>query len=336
MAFTPQNTSTGVVYTNVVAGNGSGDALTTSSLAQFASTTSAELAGVISDETGSGLLVFGTTPTLTTPVLGAATATTINKVTITAPAAAAILTIANNKTLTCSNTLTFTGTDTSSVAFGAGGTVAYTGTDLSQFASTTSLVLKTLISDETGSGALVFANTPTLVTPVLGVASATSLATSAASPLLLTNGQLATIALTSQTVGGTTLTIPNFASVSDTFAFITLAQTFTNKRISPRSLSAASYTTNTGSSLNGDTQDIFLVTAQAGAIKFNNPSGTPTEGQKLWLSITDNGTARAITWDTAFEASTIPLPTTTVISTRMDMGFVWNVTSSKWRLVSVV
>lgn len=37
-------------------------ALTTGTLAQFASTTSAQLAGVISDETGSGSLVFNTSP----------------------------------------------------------------------------------------------------------------------------------------------------------------------------------------------------------------------------------------------------------------------------------
>ena len=36
----------------------------------MASTTSAQLAGVISDETGSGSLVFGTSPTLVTPALG--------------------------------------------------------------------------------------------------------------------------------------------------------------------------------------------------------------------------------------------------------------------------
>lgn len=49
-----------------------------SPLSQFASTTSAQLAGVISDETGSGALVFGTSPTLVTPVLGAATYTTLS------------------------------------------------------------------------------------------------------------------------------------------------------------------------------------------------------------------------------------------------------------------
>lgn len=94
--------------------------------------------------------------------------TTVNNVTITAPATGSTLTIVNGKTLTVSNTLTFTGTDSSSVAFGAGGTVAYTGSGLNQFAATTSAQLAGIISDETGTGALVFATSPTLVTPVLG------------------------------------------------------------------------------------------------------------------------------------------------------------------------
>lgn len=49
---------------------GGGDALTANPLSQFAATTSAQLAGVISDETGTGALVFATSPTLVTPVLG--------------------------------------------------------------------------------------------------------------------------------------------------------------------------------------------------------------------------------------------------------------------------
>ena len=40
--------------------------------------TSAELATACSNETGSGLLVFATTPTLTTPVIGAATGTSLS------------------------------------------------------------------------------------------------------------------------------------------------------------------------------------------------------------------------------------------------------------------
>jgi len=50
------------------AGAGGGDALKADPLSQFAATTSLQLAGVISDETGSGLLVFGTAPTIDAPV----------------------------------------------------------------------------------------------------------------------------------------------------------------------------------------------------------------------------------------------------------------------------
>lgn len=125
--------------------------------------------------TGTGNYVKATSPTLTTPTLGVASATSINKVAITAPAVSSTLTIADGKTLTASNTLTFTGTDSSSVAFGAGGTVAYTGGTLAQFSSTTSSQLAGVISDETGSGALVFATSPTLVTPVLGTPSSGTL-----------------------------------------------------------------------------------------------------------------------------------------------------------------
>jgi hypothetical protein len=45
-------------------------AATASGLSQFAATTSAQLAGVISDETGTGALVFANSPTLVTPALG--------------------------------------------------------------------------------------------------------------------------------------------------------------------------------------------------------------------------------------------------------------------------
>lgn len=47
-------------------------ALTSGNLSQFAATTSAQLLGVISDETGSGALVFGTSPSLATPTIAGA------------------------------------------------------------------------------------------------------------------------------------------------------------------------------------------------------------------------------------------------------------------------
>jgi hypothetical protein len=91
--------------------------VTTDKLSALAATTSAELAGVISDETGSGALVFASTPTLVTPVLGAATATTINGTTIPTSA-----------------------------------TLTKTSDNLSVFAATTSAQLAGVISDEIGTG----------------------------------------------------------------------------------------------------------------------------------------------------------------------------------------
>lgn len=75
-------------------------AMYSNNLSVFAATTSAQLAGVISDETGSGALVFGTSPTLTTPTLGVASATSINNLSLTPPATSATLTVSDGIELT--------------------------------------------------------------------------------------------------------------------------------------------------------------------------------------------------------------------------------------------
>lgn len=69
----------------------------------------------VTTSTGSGNVVLSNSPTLVTPVLGAATATTINNVTITANAAT--LTIASGKTLTANHSLTLAGTDSTTMTF---------------------------------------------------------------------------------------------------------------------------------------------------------------------------------------------------------------------------
>lgn len=58
-----------------------GDALVANPLSQFASTTSAQLAGVVSNETGSGSLAFATSPALVTPLLGTPTSGTLTNCT---------------------------------------------------------------------------------------------------------------------------------------------------------------------------------------------------------------------------------------------------------------
>jgi len=91
----------------------------------LATPSSANLAAAVTDETGSGALVFGTSPTLVTPTLGVAVATSINKIAITAPATSATLTIADSKTLTANNSLTLAGTDATTMTFpGTSATIA--------------------------------------------------------------------------------------------------------------------------------------------------------------------------------------------------------------------
>ena len=100
---------------------------------------SAELLAIMDDETGTGALVFANTPTLVTPVLGVATATSINKVAITAPTTSATLTLADGSTLVTSgaNSITLTSTGATNV------TLPTTGT-LATLAGTETLSAKTL------------------------------------------------------------------------------------------------------------------------------------------------------------------------------------------------
>ena len=66
----------------------------------------------VTTSTGTGSVVKATSPSLITPDLGVAVATTLNKVTVTAPATGATLTLADGATLTASATASVSGTNT--------------------------------------------------------------------------------------------------------------------------------------------------------------------------------------------------------------------------------
>jgi hypothetical protein len=193
-------------------GGGGGDALTSNPLSQFAATTSAQLAGVITNETGTGSLVFATSPTLVTPALGTPSSGTLTNCTglpfstgisglPTTRAGYGITDAAANGAITGSGltlatarlvgrttagtgapeeisigaNLTLSGGVLSATGGGGGGGDALVANPLSQFAATTSAQLAGVITNETGTGSLVFATSPTLVTPALGTPSSGTL-----------------------------------------------------------------------------------------------------------------------------------------------------------------
>jgi len=110
--------------------------------------------------------------------------------------------------------------------------------------------------------------------------------------------------------------------------------TLTNKRITSRIGTTTSSSTPTPT---GDSSDQYNVTALAAGATFAAPSGTPTDGQKLIIRIKDNGTAGTLAWNAIYRASSdLALPTTTVISKTMYLGFVYNSADTKWDLIALL
>jgi len=103
-------------------------------------------------------------------------------------------------------------------------------------------------------------------------------------------------------------------------------------RIGPRVQSVADAATVTP---NADTNDCVDITAIAQAFTIANASGTPANFQRLIIRIKDNGTARAITWDTAYVAGGVALPSITVLSKILTLTFMYNSANSlnKWQLI---
>lgn len=87
--------------------------------------------------------------------------------------------------------------------------------------------------------------------------------------------------------------------------------------------------------IDSDTYNRYTVTALAAAMTINAPTGTPVDGQNLIIRIKDNATARALTWNAAFRAIGVTLPTTTVISKTMYIGCTYNSADSKWDVIAV-
>ena len=129
-------------------------------------------------------------------------------------------------------------------------------------------------------------------------------------------------------------TLIDDASASEaltTLGIETATLTLTNKRITKR---VRSITSAAQPTINTDNCDYVDITALATNVTSMtaNLSGTPTIGQTLWISIV--GTAqRTIAWGNKFEGKLLPEKVDN--GKRLDVGFIWNAVTSKWRCVAV-
>lgn len=183
----------------------------------------------------------------------------------------------------------------------------------------------------TGTGNVVLSTSPSLVTPLLGTPTSGNFSTGTFTWPTFNQNTSGTasnvtgiVAIANGGTGASTLagaSIPTYTSTV----------TLTNKRITLRSVTTTSSAT---PAINTDITDVYGLTAQAVDITSVTPSGTPTDGQRLMVYIVGTA-ARAISWGASFESSTTILPTTTVSTNRLDVGFIWNTATSKWRCVAV-
>lgn len=180
---------------------------------------SANLLAAVSDETGSGALVFATSPTLVTPVLGTPASGTLTNCTLPV------------------------------------GGITGLGTGIATFLATPSSAnLLAAVTDETGSGSLVFGTSPTLSTPALS------------GPTFSTSATV-TAGTNAQGQGALTSDINVVTTTSANPSGVTLPTATTGRRVSV---------------INRGTNPINVYPASGGAINglgTNNPISVPVNSQ---------------------------------------------------------
>ena len=84
-----------------------------------------------------------------------------------------------------------------------------------------------------------------------------------------------------------------------------------------------------------DSDDMVVITAQAVPLSLANPTGTWSQGKDLLIRIKDDGTSRAISYDTGYRPIGVSLPTFTTSNKTIYLGIVYNSDASKWDVIGV-
>lgn len=329
-------------------------ALTSNKLSAFAATTSSELAGVISDETGSGSLVFGTSPTISgvtitsTANISANTTFTGTQIlvdngngadeggeirlsaattnsTLSGPI---VIDIYQNRIRFFENGGTNRGAyiDLTAATAGAGSNLlAGVGVGTTNLTQTSNGSTVTVFSD-TGTDAIILASNSTTA----GILTAETQTIGGVKTFVSNTTFSANITITGAiTANGSVGTAGQVLASNATATYWATLQT-----IQPRVVTTASATSIT---MNADTTDIaYMNNAQAaGTFTVNAPTGTLVNGQKLMLKLTSTN-IQTFAWNAIFAGSTdASLPTASTGSSKTDyIGFIYDSAGNKWHLLA--